>query len=45
MRATHQAVIAAQNQMKLVRKSFMPNPEIGVDAIDQGSIRAPGIHR
>lgn len=41
VRATHQAVIAAQNQMKLARKSFMPNPEIGVDAIDQGQYDSP----
>nr|WP_231865400.1 TolC family protein [Gluconobacter albidus] len=41
VRATHQAVIAAQNQMKLVRRSFMPNPEVGVDAIDQGQYGSP----
>ncbi|GBR67061.1 TolC family protein [Gluconobacter kanchanaburiensis] len=41
VRAAHQAVIAAQDQMKLVRRSFMPNPEIGVAAIDQGQYQSP----
>ncbi|EHH68882.1 TolC family protein [Gluconobacter morbifer] len=41
VRATHQASLAAQDQMKLARKSYMPNPEVGIEAIDQGQYQSP----
>ncbi|MFT9094805.1 MAG: TolC family protein [Gluconobacter cerinus] len=41
VQSAHREVIAAQEQMRLARASFMPNPEIGVDAIDQGQYGSP----
>lgn len=41
VRAAHQEVIAAQEQVHLARASFMPNPEVGVDAIDQAQYGSP----
>ncbi|WP_059431484.1 MULTISPECIES: TolC family protein [Gluconobacter] len=41
IKAAHRAVMAAQEDMHLARSSFMPNPEIGIDAIDQGQYGSP----
>ncbi|GLP90623.1 hypothetical protein GCM10007868_16980 [Gluconobacter frateurii] len=41
VRAAHEEVIAAQAQVRLARASFMPNPEVGVDAIDQAQYGSP----
>ncbi|WP_238532278.1 TolC family protein [Gluconobacter thailandicus] len=41
VRSAHRAVIAAQEDMHLARSSFMPNPEVGIDAIDQGQYGSP----
>ncbi|GBR58620.1 cobalt/zinc/cadmium resistance heavy metal efflux pump protein [Gluconobacter thailandicus F149-1 = NBRC 100600] len=41
VRAAHQEVIAAQAQVHLARASFMPNPEVGVEALDQAQYGSP----
>ncbi|MFT9449280.1 TolC family protein [Gluconobacter japonicus] len=41
IKAAHRAVMAAQEDMHLARSSFMPNPEVGIDAIDQGQYGSP----
>jgi len=41
VRAAHEEDIAAQAQVRLARASFMPNPEVGVDAIDQAQYGSP----
>jgi len=33
--------MAAEADMHLARSSFMPNPEVGIDAIDQGQYGSP----
>ncbi|WP_084593538.1 TolC family protein [Acetobacter indonesiensis] len=41
VQAAHRTVMAAQEQMRLARASYMPNPEVGVGAIDQGQYGSP----
>ncbi|GEN61795.1 TolC family protein [Acetobacter oeni] len=41
VQAAHRAVAAAQEQMRLARASFMPNPEVGLEAIDEGQYGSP----
>lgn len=41
VKAAHRRVEAAQANMKLARRSFMPNPEIGIDAIHEKQYGSP----
>ena len=41
IRVAHHNVEAAEANMKLARRSFMPNPEIGVDAIHEKQYGSP----
>ncbi|MEJ5117787.1 TolC family protein [Gluconobacter cerinus] len=41
LQSAHRAVVAAEEDMHLARSSFMPNPEIGIDAIDEGQYGSP----
>ena len=41
VKAAHQEALAAQAQLRLARASFMPNPEVGVNAIDQAQYGSP----
>ncbi|POF63890.1 cobalt transporter [Novacetimonas maltaceti] len=41
IRVAHRNVEAAEANMKLARRSFMPNPEIGVDAIHEKQYGSP----
>ncbi|MBE7728322.1 TolC family protein [Komagataeibacter sp. FXV3] len=41
LRVAHRNVEAAEANMKLARRSFMPNPEIGVDAIHEKQYGSP----
>ncbi len=41
IQSAHRAVMAAEADMHLARSSFMPNPEVGIDAIDQGQYGSP----
>ncbi|ATU72854.1 cobalt/zinc/cadmium resistance heavy metal efflux pump protein CzcC [Gluconacetobacter sp. SXCC-1] len=41
IKAAHRSVEAAEANMKLARRSFMPNPEIGVDAIHEKQYGSP----
>lgn len=41
VKAAHRRVEAAHANMKLARRSFMPNPEIGIDAIHEKQYGSP----
>ncbi|MBB2202302.1 TolC family protein [Gluconacetobacter tumulisoli] len=41
VRASHRATLAAEDGVKLARASFMPNPEVGIGAIHEGSYGSP----
>lgn len=41
VQAARREVQAAEQQVRLAQASFMPNPEVGLDAIDQGQFGSP----